>query len=209
MSGVRRGRVLPAQGLRSEDRADGSDHRRADQRRVLLVRRGPDRLRHPGGGGAHRSDRLRPSQGRDRLLPLPLGVPRRVSPHRVRVRPAHRRRPRAGVRAQDPKALAMLEMLRDLIAHKGHANTAVLTAIQQNGAAASDPEVRELLHHVVLANRFWLLTILGLPFVLDAEAQPASSFDALVQRYAATQAQESAWLATATPAHATRVLAPP
>jgi uncharacterized damage-inducible protein DinB len=103
----------------------------------------------------------------------------------------------------------MLEMLRDLIAHKAHANAALLTAIQQNRAAASDPEMGELLHHVLLANRFWVLTILGLPFVLDDEARPASSFDALVQRYVSTQAQESAWLASATSADVTRIIEHP
>ena len=91
----------------------------------------------------------------------------------------------------------MLEMLRDLVAHKGHANAALLTAIRQNGAAASDPELLELLHHILLANRFWLLTVLGQPFVLDDEARASPSFDALVQRYGSTQAQESAWLETA------------
>ncbi len=42
----------------------------------------------------------------------------------------------------------MLEMLRDLVAHKGHANAALLTAIRQNPTAASDPELWELLHHI-------------------------------------------------------------
>jgi hypothetical protein len=58
----------------------------------------------------------------------------------------------------------MLQMARDLIGHKGHANAAVLGAIRQNAAAASDPELVELLHHVLLANRFWLLAVRGLPF---------------------------------------------
>ena len=43
----------------------------------------------------------------------------------------------------------MLEMLRDLIAHKGHANAALLTAIQQNPTAASDPEQWELVTYRV------------------------------------------------------------
>jgi hypothetical protein len=55
----------------------------------------------------------------------------------------------------------MLELLRDLIAHKGFANAALLTAVQQNEAAASDPEVCELLQHILLANRFWLYRSLG------------------------------------------------
>lgn len=103
----------------------------------------------------------------------------------------------------------MLEMLRDLIAHKGHANAAVLSAIRQNDAAASDPELGELLHHILLANRFWLLTILGQPFVVEEESRPSTSFDALVQRYCATQAQESTWLTSATEADLRRTLESP
>ena len=100
----------------------------------------------------------------------------------------------------------MLEMLRDLVAHKGHANAALLSAIRQNGTAAADPELWQLLHHILLANRFWLLTVLGLPFVHEDEARPSSSFDALVQRYGNMQAQETAWLETATEVDLARVL---
>lgn len=100
----------------------------------------------------------------------------------------------------------MLEMLRELIAHKGHANAALLTAIRQSPNAASDPEVWELLHHILLANRFWLLTVLGLPFVHEDEARPSSSLDALNLRYGTTQAQETAWLDTATEGDLARIL---
>jgi uncharacterized damage-inducible protein DinB len=100
----------------------------------------------------------------------------------------------------------MLEMLRDLVAHKGHANAALLNAIRQNGTAASDPELWELLHHILLANRFWLLTVLGLPFVHADEARPAPSFEALIQRYGSTQAQETTWLETATEGDLARIL---
>ena len=100
----------------------------------------------------------------------------------------------------------MLEMLRDLVAHKGHANAAMLGAIRQNAAAVSDPELGELLHHVLIANRFWLLNVLGLPFVFEDESRPSNSFDALIQRYCGTQEQESTWLAAATEADLARVL---
>ena len=103
----------------------------------------------------------------------------------------------------------MLEMLRDLVAHKGHSNAALLNAIRQNVAAAADPEVWQLLHHILLANRFWLLTILGVPFVLEDEARPSPSFDALIQRYGSTQAQEGAWLDTATDGDLERMLDDP
>jgi uncharacterized damage-inducible protein DinB len=100
----------------------------------------------------------------------------------------------------------MLGMLRDLVAHNGHANAAVLGAIRQYDAAASDPELRELLHHILVANRFWLLTILGLPFVFEDESCPSSSFDELIQRYRTTHEQQSAWLAAATEPDLARVL---
>ena len=103
----------------------------------------------------------------------------------------------------------MLEMLRDLVAHKGHANAALLDAIRQNETAAADPELRELLHHVLIANRFWLLTVLGLPFVFEDESRPSSSFAAVIERYGRTQEQESAWLAAATEAELSRVLQSP
>jgi len=100
----------------------------------------------------------------------------------------------------------VVEMLRDLVAHKGHANAALLNAIQQNGTAASDPELWELLHHILLANRFWLLTVLGVPFVHEDEARPSPSFDALIKRYGSTQAQEAKWLDAATEGDLARIL---
>ena len=92
----------------------------------------------------------------------------------------------------------MLQMLRDLVDHKGHANAALLTAIRANTAAASDPELLGLFHHILLANRFWLLSVLGQPFVFEEESRPAASFDGLIGRYAQTQEQEVQWLRTTT-----------
>jgi uncharacterized damage-inducible protein DinB len=100
-------------------------------------------------------------------------------------------------------------MLRDLIAHKGHANAALLTAIRENAAAASDPELCELLRHMLIANRFWLLTVLGLPFVLDDESRAANSIDAVIDQYCRTQVQEADWVATVADADLARVLKNP
>ena len=100
----------------------------------------------------------------------------------------------------------MLDMLRDLIAHKGHANAALLQGVRATPAAAADPDVWALLHHILLANRFWLLAILGSPFVLDEESRPSASFDALIQRYAAMQSQEQAWIDGASEADLARTL---
>ena len=100
----------------------------------------------------------------------------------------------------------MLAMLRDLVAHKGYANAALLNAVRRNEAAASDPELSDLLHHILLANRFWLLTIRREPFVVEHEARPCASLDTLIERYRASQAQEDAWLSAAADVHLTRRL---
>jgi uncharacterized damage-inducible protein DinB len=100
----------------------------------------------------------------------------------------------------------MLEMLHDMLAHKAHANAALLAAIRQNAAAAADSELCQLLEHILLANRFWLLSILGLPFVLADESRGPAAFDALGQRYSSTQQQESEWLATAAESDLARVM---
>jgi uncharacterized damage-inducible protein DinB len=103
----------------------------------------------------------------------------------------------------------MLEMLSQLIAHKGHANAALLQAIQAHPPAAADPELGSLLHHVLLANRFWLLAVRGAPFVLDDESRRSDVFDGLVQRYAEMQRQEHHWLDTASEADLERRLTGP
>jgi hypothetical protein len=82
-------------------------------------------------------------------------------------------------------------MLRDLVEHKGHADAALLNAVRRNAAATADPELWVLLHHTLLANRFWLLSAVGEPFLLEEESRPAPSFDGLIHRYARTQAQEA------------------
>lgn len=100
----------------------------------------------------------------------------------------------------------MLQMLRDLVAHKGYADAALLHAIRRNSTAASDPELWDLLHHILLANRFWLLAVAGLPFVHEDEARPSPSFDALIQRCGSTHAEETAWLDAAVDRDLARVL---
>jgi uncharacterized damage-inducible protein DinB len=100
----------------------------------------------------------------------------------------------------------MLDLLRDLMAHKAYADAAVLRAIRQNEAAASDAEVCDLVRHILLANRYWLLSTTGQPFVYEEESLPGASLDALIARYRLTHEQERAWLATATEADAARLL---
>ncbi len=103
----------------------------------------------------------------------------------------------------------MLELLRDLVAHKGHANAAMLSAVRESPSAASDAEVRELLHHILIANRFWLSVVLEAPFAFDKEAHVSESIDVLAQAYRDTHERESAWIGSATKADLERVLSNP
>lgn len=57
----------------------------------------------------------------------------------------------------------MLIMLQDLVRHKWHANAALISAIRKQEAATQDEQLRSLLHHTILANRFWLVLILNRP----------------------------------------------
>lgn len=88
----------------------------------------------------------------------------------------------------------MLGMLRDLVAHKGYANAVLLSSVQSSKDAAQDPEVRELLHHVLVSNRFWISSILGLPFNAEEELRSARTLGDLVDGFRKTQDLETSWL---------------
>jgi uncharacterized damage-inducible protein DinB len=103
----------------------------------------------------------------------------------------------------------MLQMMRDLIAHKEHANSLMLSAIREHPEASRDPELLELLHHILVSNRFWTLTCLGLPFDREQETIPPATLEALIENYEATQREENAWMACATESDLARMLDSP
>lgn len=100
----------------------------------------------------------------------------------------------------------MLEMLRDLVAHKGWANARMLATISGHADAATDREILELLHHILISNRFWLLNIVGQRFDLEREQARPAALDALSDGYVATQRDEEAWIAQASPVDLERIL---
>lgn len=89
----------------------------------------------------------------------------------------------------------MLEMIRDLIQHKWHANAGLLKAIRQHEKAAQDEELRKLLHHILLANRFWLMLSLSQPFSIEKESKAPDSLDIVATQYRETQSLELGWIA--------------
>ena len=100
-------------------------------------------------------------------------------------------------------------MIRDLIAHKAYANSLMLTAIREHPDASRDPELCELLHHILVSNRFWTLTCLGLPFDRAQETIVPARLEALIENYEVTQHIESAWMAGATEAEMARMIDSP
>jgi uncharacterized damage-inducible protein DinB len=103
----------------------------------------------------------------------------------------------------------MLLLFQDLIHHKGYANASLLKAIRQHEAAAQDPELRRLLHHIILANRFWLMLILGHPFAVEEESQIPASLEAISSQYRETHAQEIEWVSQIQEADLDRLLESP
>ena len=88
-------------------------------------------------------------------------------------------------------------MFKDLLHHKGHANASLLKAIRQHEDAREDAELRKLLHHIILANRYWLFLIRGLPFALEEESQVPESLGTLIDVYRDTHALEIEWIGQA------------
>jgi uncharacterized damage-inducible protein DinB len=89
----------------------------------------------------------------------------------------------------------MMAMIQDLVRHKWHANAALLSAIRQCDAAAGDEELRKPLHHILVANRYWLYLTLHKEFVREEEAKIPDGLDAVIERYKATEAEELEWIA--------------
>jgi uncharacterized damage-inducible protein DinB len=100
----------------------------------------------------------------------------------------------------------MIDMLRDLMAHKWYADATMLAAVRGHEVAAADPEIRDLLLHTLVSNRFWLSMARQVAFDLETESQPPASLDTLSQRYRDTQAEEASWMAAAGDADMARMV---
>jgi uncharacterized damage-inducible protein DinB len=97
-------------------------------------------------------------------------------------------------------------MFRDLFQHQAYADAAIVNAIRRHDTAARDEQLRVLLHHVLIAHRFWIHLSQGLPFPVAAESDAPDSLDLLVAGYRDTQEQEREWLARLTESDLARPL---
>jgi len=91
----------------------------------------------------------------------------------------------------------MTALLQDLVRHKGYANASLIRAIRDYPEASGDEELRTLLHHILVADRFWAALILGLAFDHEAESRVPESIAAVVERYRETHDRELAWISGA------------
>jgi uncharacterized damage-inducible protein DinB len=103
----------------------------------------------------------------------------------------------------------MLGMFRDLIQHKAWASAALFAAIRKSDTASGDDTLRALLHHIILANRFWLFSCLDRPFVIEEESWVSNSLDAIVDHFRATHLIEADWIARADDSELARRLESP
>lgn len=88
----------------------------------------------------------------------------------------------------------MLRIIDQLIRHKWWANSNLLRGIEQHQPAAEDEELRKLLHHILIANRYWLLLTLGQPFIDEEEVRIPESHQLMMRGYGATEKLEMGWL---------------
>lgn len=89
----------------------------------------------------------------------------------------------------------MLALFRDLFEHQAYADAAMLNAIRRHDAASRDEKLRSLLHHTILAHRFWLHLSQGIPFVAEEESSVPDSLAPIAARYRETHTRDRQWLA--------------
>jgi uncharacterized damage-inducible protein DinB len=90
-----------------------------------------------------------------------------------------------------------ITMLEDLLGHKAHSDSALLTAIELNEAASQDSELLKLAHHILIANRFWLSLALAEPFSFQDEIRQPETIEEIVKRFRETESKEREWISQA------------
>jgi uncharacterized damage-inducible protein DinB len=69
-----------------------------------------------------------------------------------------------------------------------------MNAIAQDERASVDSELRNLLHHIILANRFWLSLFVGNRFDVDNESRVPESLQAVAALYREAHELELQWV---------------
>jgi uncharacterized damage-inducible protein DinB len=98
----------------------------------------------------------------------------------------------------------MIDMLRDLLQHKAWASAALFAAIGTSDAASRDDALRTLLHHIIVANRYWLFTCLDRPFAIEEESRVPASLLIVAEQFRVTHAIEADWISGTSEANLAR-----
>ena len=88
----------------------------------------------------------------------------------------------------------MSAIFRDLYGHQAHADAAMITAIRRDPTASQDDELRKLLHHSLVAHRYWIHVCQGLAFSAETEDVVPATLDEVVQAFRAVHELEFKWL---------------
>ena len=70
--------------------------------------------------------------------------------------------------------------------------------MRRSEAALLDVELVELLHHILIANRFWICAVRRVPFIAAREVNVPRSLVSLLDAFKTTQDEELAWIGAAT-----------
>ena len=90
----------------------------------------------------------------------------------------------------------MATFVQDLVRHKLWANAELIQSIQQHDAARTDDGLRTLLHHIIVADRFWFALSRGESFDVTAESTVPTTLDEVATRYRETHEAQLRWIAT-------------
>jgi hypothetical protein len=85
-------------------------------------------------------------------------------------------------------------IVRDLIEHKNYGNAMLVNAITAHEQASADKELRNLLHHIILANQFWLSLFLDESFDVNGDSHPPRSLEDVAALYRQTHDRELEWM---------------
>lgn len=88
----------------------------------------------------------------------------------------------------------MVPMIRSLFAHQAWADSLLLKAVRAHSGAAGDEEMRRLLHHVVVVQRYFLSHFLERAFD-ENDMKAPESFDSLEAMFHAAHDEELAFVA--------------
>jgi uncharacterized damage-inducible protein DinB len=89
----------------------------------------------------------------------------------------------------------VLGIVQDLVRHKVWANASLAKAIRRHDAAAADGELRTLLHHIMVADRFWFALNRGEAFDAAAASAVPARLDDVIAQLRQTHEAELRWVA--------------